>query len=184
MCAHGHDTSKHVNLYSRDTLYHSWFQPRVRVILLIIWFLYRNIQVEVLSPACYLYMHSSLSSPDSVMDVWSLTQMCLKFFYISCLASYFQPWLWSAASWCFLDVMTENRATLRKVQFIHSRKPSQTPAASKEQLLCLPAASHTCSATLGTHTGSSPGGTCKVLTGQASLPWLFYSMLLACKGTL
>jgi hypothetical protein len=45
---HGHDTSKHVNLYSRDTFYHSWFQPQVGMILLMIQFPSRNIQVEVL----------------------------------------------------------------------------------------------------------------------------------------
>lgn len=75
-------------------------------------------------------MHSSRSSQDSVTALWIRTQACLKSFRASCQPHGFQPQPWSSASQCSLDVMAENRATLRKVPLIHPKKPSQTTAAS------------------------------------------------------
>lgn len=60
-------------------------------------------------------MRSSRSSQDSVTAVWICTQACLKSFRASCQPHGFQPRPWSSASQCSLDVMAENRATLRKV---------------------------------------------------------------------
>lgn len=86
MCSHGHDTSKHVNLYNRDTLWYSWFQPQVWMILLMILFPSRNIQGEVLQLAYYLYLRSSLRSLGFVVNVWILTQMCLTLTWFSTTA--------------------------------------------------------------------------------------------------
>lgn len=128
-------------------------------------------------------MHSSRSSLDSVMAVWICTQACLKSFRASCQPYGFQPRPWSSAFQCSLDVMTEKWATLRKVQLIHPKKPSQTLAARKKQCLWPPAASLPLSATLGAHRGSSVGGACRVVTGQVSVPWLFHFMYLAFRSS-